>query len=136
MDVDTFAPNIDVCQYPPMSMKETRCCASVLRTRLRREHAEELAGAFKAIADPGRLRLLSFIAGQPGAEACVCHLVEPLGLSQPTVSHHLRVLTEAGLLARERRGTWMFYRLVPERVEALRGALALPPAGAGTKRSA
>jgi ArsR family transcriptional regulator len=107
-----------------------RCCAPVLRTRLGRNDAQELAAAFKAIADPGRLRLLSFIARQPGAEACVCHLVEPLGLAQPTVSHHLKVLTEAGLLARERRGTWMFYRLVPERVEALRQVLALPVDGA------
>src|SRR5262245_57445910 len=121
-----------------MSMKEkaTGCCASLLRTRLRRDDAEELATAFKAIADPGRLRLLSFIASQPGAEACVCNLVGPLGLSQPTVSHHLRLLTEAGLLARERRGTWMFYRLVPERVEALRQALALPAEKAAAKRSA
>ena len=112
------------------------CCASVLRGRLGRGDAEELAEAFKAVADPGRLRLLSFIAGQPGAEACVCNLVEPLGLAQPTVSHHLKVLTEAGLLTRERRGTWMFYSLVPERVEALREALALPTRKALTKRSA
>src|SRR5262245_61620228 len=111
-----------------MSMKAraARGCAPVLKSRLRREDAESLASAFKAIADPGRLRLLNFIAGRPGAEACVCHLVEPLGLAQPTVSHHLKVLTEAGLLERERRGTWMFYRLVPGRVEALREALALP----------
>jgi ArsR family transcriptional regulator, arsenate/arsenite/antimonite-responsive transcriptional repressor len=121
-----------------MSMKATapRCCASLLRTRLGRDAAEELATTFKAIADPGRLRLLSFIAGQPSAEACVCHLVEPLGLAQPTVSHHLKVLTEAGLLARERRGTWMFYRLVPGRVEALRQALALPSEKSAVKRSA
>lgn len=112
------------------------CCAPLLRTRLGRTDAEELAAAFKAIADPGRLRLLSFIAGQPGAEACVCNLVEPLGLAQPTVSHHLKVLTDAGLLARERRGTWMFYRLVPERVESLRQALALPSDKAAVKRSA
>jgi ArsR family transcriptional regulator, arsenate/arsenite/antimonite-responsive transcriptional repressor len=118
-------------------MKQTSpCCASVLRSRLGVDDADRLATAFKAVADPGRLRLLSFIAGQPGAEACVCNLVEPLGLSQPTVSHHLKVLTEAGLLARERRGTWMFYRLVPERIEALRTALALPTAKAPTKRSA
>ena len=119
-----------------MPMKAPRCCAPLLRTRLRKDDAEELASAFKAIADPGRLRLLSFIAGQPGAEACVCNLVEPLGLAQPTVSHHLKVLTEAGLLARERRGTWMFYRLVPERMDALRGALALPSARPAAKRSA
>jgi ArsR family transcriptional regulator len=80
--------------------------------------------------------MLSFIAAQRDAEACVCNLVEPLGLSQPTVSHHLKVLTDAGLLARERRGTWMFYRLVPERVEALRQALALPTERTASKRSA
>src|SRR4029453_8855514 len=128
MDIDMIAHSIDVCQYRSMSMKEgtPSCCAPLLRTRLGPTAAEELAAAFKAIAEPGRLRLLSFIAAQPGAEACVCNLVEPLGLSQPTVSHHLRVLTEAGLLARERRGTWMFYRLVPERIAALQQALALP----------
>jgi len=120
-----------------MSIKEKApCCASVLRSRLRRDDAEELATAFKAIADPGRLRLLSFIAAQPDAEACVCNLIEPLGLSQPTVSHHLKVLTDAGLLARERRGTWMFYRLVLDRVEALRQALALPAERTASKRSA
>ncbi len=121
-----------------MSMKETapRCCAPLLRTRLGRGDAAALASAFKAIADPGRLRLLSYIAAQPGAEACVCNLVQPLGLAQPTVSHHLRVLTEAGLLARERRGTWMFYRLVPERVEVLRQALALPADRPPARRSA
>jgi len=119
-----------------MEKKRTACCAPLLRTRLGRDDAAELASAFKAIADPGRLRLLSFIAGQPGGEACVCNLVEPLGLTQPTVSHHLKVLTDAGLLERERRGTWMFYRLVAERVEALRGALALPSAKSTTKRSA
>jgi ArsR family transcriptional regulator len=90
--------------------KTTSCCPSVLRAPVRRDHAEELATAFKAIADPGRLRLLSFIAAQPEAEACVCHLVEPLGLSQPTVSHHLRVL---GSRPRARAlRAWMFYRLI------------------------
>src|SRR6185295_19346423 len=137
MDVDMVAHRIDSCQYRPMSIKEKApCCASVLRSRLRRDDAEELATAFKAIADPGRLRLLSFIAAQPDAEACVCNLIEPLGLSQPTVSHHLKVLTDAGLLARERRGTWMFYRLVLDRVEALRQALALPAERTASKRSA
>src|SRR5256712_10254229 len=100
-------------------------CAPVRRARLGRDDAEALATAFKAIADPGRLRLLSYIAGQPGAEACVCNLVQPLGLAQPTVSHHLKVLTEAGLLARERRGTWMFYRLLAPRAEGLPPALRL-----------
>jgi ArsR family transcriptional regulator len=120
-----------------MSIKKSiACCAPLLHARLGRTDAEELATAFKAIADPGRLRLLSHIAAQPGAEACVCNLVEPLGLAQPTVSHHLKVLTEAGLLERERRGTWMFYRLVPERVESLRQVLALPASKPAAKRSA
>ena len=121
-----------------MSMKKppAACCAPLLHARLGRTDAEELASAFRAIADPGRLRLLSVIASQPGAEACVCNLVEPLGLAQPTVSHHLKVLTDAGLLARERRGTWMFYRLVPERVESLRQALTLPSGKSAMKRSA
>jgi ArsR family transcriptional regulator, arsenate/arsenite/antimonite-responsive transcriptional repressor len=119
-----------------MTRKARACCSSVLQSRVRRDDAEELANAFKAVADPGRLRLLSFIAAQPNAEACVCNLVEPLGLSQPTVSHHLRVLTEAGLLARERRGTWMFYRLVPERVEGLRQALAPPSAKPAARKTA
>ena len=119
-----------------MKPRLPRCCPTVLGTRLKRDDAEELATAFKAIADPGRLRLLSFIAAQPGAEACVCNLIEPLGLAQPTVSHHLKVLAEAGLLARERRATWMFYRLVPERVRALQDALALPVDKPATKRSA
>jgi ArsR family transcriptional regulator len=137
--IDVIAHTIDFCQYPAMSIKGRGipCCAPILRSRLREEDAEELATAFKAIADPARLRLLNFIAAQPSAEACVCHLIAPVGLSQPTVSHHLKVLTAAGLLERERRGTWMFYRLVPARVEALRQALALPAEkGVGVKRSA
>lgn len=119
-----------------MKKKSAPCCPPLLHARLERADAAELATAFKAIADPARLRLLSFIASQPAAEACVCHLVEPLGLAQPTVSHHLKVLTEAGLLQRERRGTWMFYRLVPERVQTLRQALALPSERPAAKRSA
>ena len=91
---------------------------------------------FKALADPARLRLLSFIAAQPGAEACVCHLTEPIGLSQPTVSHHLKVLNDAGLLEREKRRTWVFYRIAPERMEAIRAALAAPaPERRKAKRS-
>jgi ArsR family transcriptional regulator len=120
-----------------MSMKKAAgCCSPVLQARLGRCDAEALAVAFKAIADPARLRLLSFIARQPDAEACVCHLIQPLGLAQPTVSHHLKVLADAGLVTRERRGTWVFYRLVPERVQALREALALPAEKRPARRSA
>jgi ArsR family transcriptional regulator len=102
------------------------CCAPVLHGRLAPRQAEDLATIFKALGDPGRLRLLSFLAAQPGGEACVCNLTGPLGLTQPTVSHHLKVLSDAGLLERERRGTWMYYRLRLERLEDLCGALVPP----------
>lgn len=80
---------------------------------LGRPEAERLAGMLKAVADPTRLQLISLIKASPAGEACVCDLTAPLGLRQPTVSHHLRVLVEAGLLVRERRATWMWYALVP-----------------------
>ena len=102
------------------------CCTPVLQGKLKKAEAEQLAQSFKAIADPARLQLLSFIAAQPSGEACVCHLMKPLEISQPTVSHHLKVLYEAGLLDRERRGTWVWYRIVPQRLAALRDALAVP----------
>ncbi|HYC01423.1 MAG TPA: metalloregulator ArsR/SmtB family transcription factor [Candidatus Limnocylindrales bacterium] len=104
------------------------CCPPVFHGRLGKADAEELAAAFKAIADPARLRLLNYIASRPEAETCVCYLTEPLGLSQPTVSHHLKVLYDAGLIGRERRGTWAYYRIVPERMAELREALAVPQA--------
>jgi len=111
----------------PTQRISAACPAAVLEDRLGRRRADELAGLFRALGDPGRLRLLSFLAGQPDGEACVCNLTSSLGLTQPTVSHHLRVLAEAGLLERERRGTWMYYRLRLERLAELRDALA-PPA--------
>ncbi len=104
--------------------KVVPCCSPVLQGSLSKKDAEELASLFKALGDPVRLRLLSFIAEQPEAEACVCHLTEPSGLSQPTVSHHLKLLHDAGLLDREKRGAWVFYRVVPERLEAIRQTLA------------
>ena len=76
------------------------------------------------LADPARLRLLSLIQAQPSGEACVCNLQEPLGLSQPTVSHHLKVLLDAGLVEREQRGSWAYFRVIPERLETLRSLLA------------
>ena len=100
------------------------CCAPVLADPLTQGEAEDLAGAFRVLADPARLRLLGLIAASPGGEACACDLIEPLGLSQPTVSHHLKVLTEAGLLERERRGTWVYHRIVRAPFDALRDALS------------
>lgn len=83
-----------------------------------------MAAAFKAVADPARLQLLALIKAAPDQEACVCDLTEPLGLSQPTVSHHLKVLTDAGLVTRERRGSWAWFALVPARLAELQRFLA------------
>jgi len=82
-----------------------------------------MAAALKVIADPARLRLVSLLAAAQDGEACVCDLTAPLGLSQPTVSHHLKVLAGAGLVEREQRGKWAFFRLVPERLAIVRRAL-------------
>ncbi len=89
------------------------CGVPLLREPLSAAEAEALATTMKALADPARLRLLSIVAASDSAEACVCDLIEPLGLSQPTVSHHLKVLTTAGFLTRSKRGTWAYYALVP-----------------------
>jgi ArsR family transcriptional regulator len=118
---------IDVCQYEsPMQPIATiaASCPPLLQGPLDAAEAQRLAESMKALADPARLRLLSLIQAQPGAEACVCHLTEPLGLSQPTVSHHLKVLLQAGLVEREQRGSWAYYRVVPEPLAALREILA------------
>ena len=101
------------------------CCEPVLVETINASEADELAAAFKVLADPTRLRLLSMIANSPSGEACACDLVDPVGKSQPTVSHHLSILADAGLLAREQRGKWVFFTLVPERVAVLRDALAM-----------
>ena len=99
-------------------------CAPLLENEIGATDARRLAALLRVLAEPARLRLLSLIQAQPGAEACVCHLTEPLGLSQPTVSHHLKVLLEAGLVEREQRGSWAFFRVRPEPLAALRGVLA------------
>jgi ArsR family transcriptional regulator, arsenate/arsenite/antimonite-responsive transcriptional repressor len=91
---------------------------------LDRDEAERLSRTLKAIADPARLQVLSFLRSRPNGEACACDLVEPLGLAQPTVSHHLKVLHEAGLLEREKRATWVHYRLPDDRLASIRQALA------------
>ncbi|HEX7322419.1 MAG TPA: metalloregulator ArsR/SmtB family transcription factor [Mycobacterium sp.] len=100
------------------------CCATITGGLLDDATAEQLAGLLKALAEPTRLRLVSHIAAHPGGEACVCELTEPVGLSQPTVSHHLKVLVDAGLITREQRGKWSYYRLVPGVLDTLATALA------------
>jgi ArsR family transcriptional regulator len=100
------------------------CCAPLLSAPLGADDAETLATALQALADPARLRLLSLIASCPDSEACGCDLTAPVGLSQPTVSHHLKVLHEAGLVDRERRGKWVYFKVRPEPLASLRSVLA------------
>lgn len=95
------------------------CCGSTAGTGLGQPAAEQLASVLKALAEPTRLRLLSLVAAESSGEACICDLTSPVGLSQPTVSHHMRVLVEAGLLEREQRGKWAYYRLVPGALDAV-----------------
>ncbi len=99
------------------------CCPDGLAAPMDRPTAESLARVLKAVADPARLQLLSLIKSSPNAEACVCDLTAPLSLSQPTVSHHLRVLTEAGLVSRQTRGTWAWYSINQDRLEDLAAVL-------------
>jgi ArsR family transcriptional regulator, arsenate/arsenite/antimonite-responsive transcriptional repressor len=102
---------------------DTVACCSPVRTDALDEHdAATLAQSFAALSDPVRLRLLSFIASAAD-EVCACDLVEPSGRSQPTVSHHMKVLVDAGLVEREKRGLWVWYRAVPSRLDALRNVL-------------
>lgn len=107
-----------------LTMQDTGlCCASVLAAPLDASDAIELAQGFSALADPIRLRVLSILAAAPGGEVCVCDFVEPLGKSQPTVSHHLKVLSEAGLVRGERRGKWVWYSLNRSRLTELQSTI-------------
>ena len=99
------------------------CCTPVRAETVDVATAETLARSFAALSDPIRLRLLSFIASADTDEVCACDLIEPSGRSQPTVSHHMKILIDAGLVTREKRGLWVWYRLVPSRLDALRSAL-------------
>lgn len=108
-------------------MNPDPCCAPLLAEPLAADDARELARVFAALADPVRLRLLSLIAD--AGECCSCELEEPLGKAQPTISHHTKALAEAGLIAGEKRGRWMWWRVVPERVATVRAALDPQPRG-------
>jgi ArsR family transcriptional regulator len=104
--------------------KVTSCCTPLLSGRLTVDEATHLAAIFRVLSEPVRLQMLSLIAAQPSREVCACELAEPLGLSQPTVSHHLKLMYEAGLLKRERRGTWIYYQVLPEKLAMLRELLS------------
>ena len=120
MVVDGFeiASRIDICQYRFMSKSLTltpvdavACCSPLTAEPLSAEAAAGVVPMLKALADPARLRLLSLVASHEGGEACVCDLNDAFELSQPTISHHLKVLHSAGLLQREKRGVWVYYRV-------------------------
>ncbi|PVC80396.1 transcriptional regulator [Streptomyces sp. CS090A] len=102
------------------------CCPGLLTAPLDEDQSEALAKVFKALGDPVRLRLLSMIASRAGGEVCVCDLTPAFDLSQPTISHHLKLLREAGLIASERRGTWVYYRLLPQMTDRLAEILTRP----------
>lgn len=99
------------------------CCAPLTSEAISEQDAETVARTLKALADPARLRIVSIVAAHDDQEACVCDLQEPLGLSQPTVSHHLKVLMDAGFLTRTKRGSWAYYRLVPGALDSVAGLL-------------
>ena len=109
MSTPTLLPVTDV----------TACCSPLTRETLDADKADDLARALKALADPTRLRLISIVAASEGNEACACDLTDPVGLSQPTVSHHLKVLVDAGFLTRTQRGTWAYFRLVPGALDSV-----------------
>ena len=125
-----LALHIDIRQYSCMSksslgltpVQTVACCSPLTQEPLSLEAAERIAPLVKALADPVRLRLLSIVASHAGGEACVCDLNDAFELSQPTISHHLKVLHDVGLLDREKRGVWVYYRLDP-RALAVVGSL-------------
>ena len=108
---------------PVISSAATACCSPVTGGVLDDDQAEALARMFKALGDPNRVKLLSIIAAADGQEACICDLTEPVGLSQPTVSHHMKLLVEAGLVAREQRGRWAYFSIIAGALDSLAGTL-------------
>jgi ArsR family transcriptional regulator len=114
---------VNVQDRPALPLADA-CCTPLLREPITASQAADLARKLKALADPTRLRLVSMVAAHEGGEACVCDLTGPLGLTQPTISHHLKVLVEAGICTRDKRGVWAYYALVPSALDALSAALA------------
>ena len=135
-----FAIDIDICQYKCMSKSlialepadVAACCPPLSAQPMSRAQAEQIAPLLKALADPVRLRLMSLVASHPGGEACVCDLNEAFDLSQPTISHHLKVLHEAGLLDRDKRGVWVYYRVRPDALASLGTLIGGPEPVAAT----
>ena len=112
---------------PLLPVDLAACCTPVTAGVLDDDTAEQLARVFKALGDPTRVRLLSLIAASTDGEACACDLIEPVNLSQPTVSHHMRQLVDAGLVTREQRDKWAYYRVVDDTLQAVAAALTPTP---------
>jgi ArsR family transcriptional regulator, arsenate/arsenite/antimonite-responsive transcriptional repressor len=132
---EQLAMDIDLRQYRRVSDSLTvlspaetaACCAPLSAAPLTMEQAERVAPLLKALADPVRLRLLSLVASRAGGEACVCHLNEAFDLTQPTISHHMKVLYDAGLVDRDKRGVWVYYRIRPQALASLGALIGCPP---------
>jgi ArsR family transcriptional regulator len=120
-------------QNLPVIDQAAACCAPMVREPLGAADAVELSRMFKALSDPVRLRLLSLIASHEGGEACVCDLTGTFDVSQPTISHHLKVLREAGLVGSERRGTWVYYWVLPAAMNRLAALLQAPADSKATR---
>ena len=120
---DQVTTTPDLQERPLLPLAEA-CCTPLLRQPITASQAADLARLLKALADPARLRLVSMVAAHESGEACVCELTEPLGLTQPTVSHHLKILVEAGIFTRDKRGVWAYYALVPSALDALSAILS------------
>jgi ArsR family transcriptional regulator len=121
-----MTPTTPVLPVLPLLDDVALCCTPVTGSVVTHDEAERIARIFKALGDPTRVRLLSLIAAHADSEACVCDLTDPVGLSQPTVSHHLKQLVDAGLITREQRGRWSYYRVVQASLEAIASVLTGP----------
>ncbi|HEX7993978.1 MAG TPA: metalloregulator ArsR/SmtB family transcription factor [Streptosporangiaceae bacterium] len=120
----------DSTELTILDAQETRtaaCSPPLIGQPLGESAATDLAQTFRALGDPVRLRLVSLIGARQGGEVCVCDLTSAFDLTQPTISHHLKVLREAGIIESERRGTWVYYRLVPAALERMGALLSVPP---------
>jgi ArsR family transcriptional regulator len=142
-DDKKLAIHIDVCQYRCVSKSlellpladAASCCPPLSQEPLTADQAQQVAPLLKALADPVRLRLMSLVASHPGGEACVCDLTGAFDLSQPTISHHLKVLHETGLLDREKRGVWVYYRARTAALASLGTLIGSPASTAGVTPS-
>src|SRR5580658_10373369 len=138
-DAPSLPRDIDACQYRRMSNSlvlltpadSAACCSPLSAQPLTMDQAEQVAPLLKALADPVRLRLMSLVASRPGCEACVCDLNDAFDLSQPTISHHMKVLHEAGLVDRDKRGVWVYYRVRPQALASLAALIGCAPQACG-----